>query len=167
MRGYVRAINAISRLCGRLSMLLLLAAVLVMCQMIFQRYVMNASTVWQTEFVIYSTTAAIFLGAPYVLMLKGHVGVDLLSESVGPGLRKLFEIVAALVSMLFIAAMLYSSTHYLIEIVEGGWRTDTVWALPLWIPVWPLPAAMLLLLLQYVADIAVILNPSLDAGRRP
>ncbi len=167
MRGYVRAINAISRLCGRLSMLLLLAAVLVMCQMIFQRYVMNASTVWQTEFVIYSTTAAIFLGAPYVLMLKGHVGVDLLSESVGPGLRKLFEIVAALVSMLVIAAMLYSSTHYLIEIVEGGWRTDTVWALPLWIPVWPLPAAMLLLLLQYVADIAVILNPSLDAGKRP
>lgn len=148
-------------------MLLLLASVLVMCQMIFQRYVMNASTVWQTEFVIYSATAAILLGAPYVLMLKGHVGVDLLSESVGPGARKLFEIVAALVSMLFIAAMLYSSAHYLFEIIEGGWRTDTVWALPLWIPVWPLPAAMLLLLLQYVADIAVIVNPSLDAGRRP
>jgi TRAP-type C4-dicarboxylate transport system permease small subunit len=48
---------------------------LVTCQQVFMRYVLNASTVWQTEFVTYSIVAATFLGSPYVLMRRGHVNV--------------------------------------------------------------------------------------------
>jgi TRAP-type C4-dicarboxylate transport system permease small subunit len=55
--------------------LLLTAGMLVTCQQVFMRYVLNASTVWQTEFVTYSIVAATFLGSPYVLMRRGHVNV--------------------------------------------------------------------------------------------
>jgi TRAP-type C4-dicarboxylate transport system permease small subunit len=46
--------------------------------MVFIRYVLNDNTIWQTDFVTYSLIAATFLGAPYVLLTKGHVNVDVL-----------------------------------------------------------------------------------------
>ena len=51
--------------------------------MVVMRYFLNASTVWQTEFVIYSLVASTFIGSPYVLLIKGHVNVDLLPIYLG------------------------------------------------------------------------------------
>ncbi len=45
--------------------------------MIFVRAVLNRSTIWQTEAVIYLMIAATLIGLPYVQKLRGHVGVDL------------------------------------------------------------------------------------------
>jgi TRAP-type C4-dicarboxylate transport system permease small subunit len=39
------------------------------------------------------------------------------------------------------------------EALTKGWRTDTVWSLPLWIPYIALPIGIGILCLQYVADI--------------
>ena len=51
--------------------------------MVFIRYVLNDNTIWQTDFVTYSLVAATFIGAPYVLLTKGHVNVDVLPIYVG------------------------------------------------------------------------------------
>jgi TRAP-type C4-dicarboxylate transport system permease small subunit len=45
--------------------------------MIFVRFVLNQSTVWQTEAVVYLMIAATMIGLPYVQRLRGHVNVDL------------------------------------------------------------------------------------------
>ena len=58
MNTYVRIVSGLSKLGGLFAMALLAAAVVIVCQMIFIRYVLNASTIWQTEFVIYSLVAA-------------------------------------------------------------------------------------------------------------
>ena len=50
----------------------------VVCQMVFVRYVLNQTTIWQTDFVTYSLVAATFIGSPYVLLTRGHVNVDVL-----------------------------------------------------------------------------------------
>ena len=42
--------------------------------------------------------------------------------------------------------------------MAGGWRTETVWAPPLWIPVLPLPVGMTILSLQYIADILALVS---------
>jgi TRAP-type C4-dicarboxylate transport system permease small subunit len=44
------------------------------------------------------------------------------------------------------------------EALVNGWTTDTVWALPLWIPYISLPIGIGLLSLQYVADILALLT---------
>ncbi len=41
--------------------------VLVVCQMVFVRYALDQTTIWQTDFVTYSLVAATFIGSPYVL----------------------------------------------------------------------------------------------------
>ena len=78
MNAYVRIVSAASRVGGFVAIMLIAVAALIVSQMVFLRYVLNASTIWQTEFVIYALVAATFLGSPYVLLEKGHVNIDIL-----------------------------------------------------------------------------------------
>jgi len=57
---------------------LIAGAVIVVCEMVFVRYLLNYNTIWQTDFTIYSLVAATFIGSPYVLLTRGHVNVDVL-----------------------------------------------------------------------------------------
>jgi TRAP-type C4-dicarboxylate transport system permease small subunit len=148
-----RAIDGLSKTAGVLATLLLIAATLVVCQMVFSRYVFRASTVWQTEFVTYASAAAIFLGSPYVLILKGHVGVDVVHMLAGARTRRLLDYVAAALSLAFCLVIAWTAWHYFYEAWDNGWRTETVWALPLWIPLLPMVVGFVLLCLQYVAEI--------------
>lgn len=153
MKRFVSIVETLSRLCGLASMLLIAASVLVVSQMVFMRYFLGASTIWQTEFVVYAMIAATFIGAPYVLMLRGHVSVDLLPNMLGHRGRRLLELLAALISLAFCALLAWSGWHYFYEALSKGWTTDTVWALPLWIPLLPLPLGVAILCLQYVAEL--------------
>jgi TRAP-type C4-dicarboxylate transport system permease small subunit len=136
MRLYIRIVSALSLAGGVVAMLLLAAAVLVTCQMIFVRYMLGGSTIWQTEFVIYSIVAATFVGSPWVLSERGHV-----------------ELAGGLAALLFCLLLAWSGFIYFYEAATRGWRTATVWQLPLWIPLFPLPLGIGLLALQYVAEI--------------
>ena len=153
MMHFIRVSDGLSRVFGVASMLLLAASALVVTQMVAVRYVFNGSTIWQTEFVIYATIASTFLGAPYVLLHKGHVGVDLLPRALPPSAGKALMLVGALIGLGFCALVTWSSWDYFHEAWRKGWTTDTVWAIPLWIPLLPLPLGMGMLCVQYVAEI--------------
>jgi len=157
VRRFTATVAMISRLFGMLAAGLVGAAILVVCEMVFMRYVLRASTVWQTEFVIYSLVAATFLGSPYVLLTKGHVNVDLLPNYLAPGPRRVLGIVASLIGITFCAALAWKGYAYFAEALHKGWTTDTVWALPLWIPTLSIPLGIGLLTLQYLADIVALI----------
>lgn len=156
MATYVRVVSMLSRALGGVAMLLLASAVLVVVHMIFVRYVLGWSTIWQTEFVVYAIVAATFLGSPQVLLQRGHVNVDLLPNAAGPGGRLAMKLVADLVSLAFAAILAWSGWVYFYEALSEGWTTETVWALPLWIPLLPLPLGIGLLSLQYVAELMTL-----------
>ncbi len=164
MHAYIRTVSALSRACGLFSMALLASAVLVVSQMIFIRYVLNGSTIWQTEFVIYAIIAATLLGSPSVLIDKGHVGVDLLPEALHGRGRFVLRIISGVASLIFCIALAYSGWLYFHEALTRGWKTATVWALPLWIPLLPLPLGIGLLCLQYIAELMKLADPG--AGER-
>ena len=83
MNGFIRFVALLSRLCGVAAGAMLVISVLVVCQMVAFRYILVEPTIWQTEFVTYAIVGATFVGSPYVLLLKGHVNVDLLPHYVG------------------------------------------------------------------------------------
>ncbi len=153
MTKIVAIINFFSRIFGILSAALVGSAILVVCQMVVMRYVLNASTAWQTEYVTYAIVAATFLGSPYVLLVKGHVNVDLLPHYLTGGAQKLLAIVASLLALVFCAVLAWQSYHFFYEALDGGWVTESVWELPLWIPYLPMLLGLALLCLQYVAEI--------------
>ena len=152
----------LSQASGIVAAALLAAATLIVCQMVVMRYFLGISTVWQTEFVTFAIVGATFIGAPYVLLHKGHVSVDLVPHYVGHGWRMFLAIVGSLLSLAFCLTIGWYSWEYFHEALVGGWRTETVWSLPLWIPLMSLPIGMVLLSLQYIVDILCLIT-----GREP
>jgi len=154
---FLRAVAAISTLAGWISAGMILAAVFITCQMIFVRFVLNASTVWQTEAVIYLVVSATLIGLPYVQRLRGHVNVDLVPLSLPRRARFYMAIVTLTLSIAIVALMLFYGFDYWHFAWERGWRSDTVWGVRLWIPYLALPVGFGLLLLQLVADLVALL----------
>ena len=152
--AYIRGVDALSRGCGVAAAVLLVVAMLVVCEMILVRYVFSAHTTWQTEAVVFSATASIFLGAPYVLLIKGHVGVDFVQLMVKKtAVRLWMDRIGALLGLLFCAVMAVATTIFLVDAVAGGWTTPSVARVPLWMPLTPMLVGFVLLCLQYVAEL--------------
>jgi hypothetical protein len=96
LNPYILWVGRVSRLFAVIATALIVIAMLVVCQMILMRYVFRLPTIWQTDFVVFSATAAIFLGAPYVLLKGGHVGVDVVELMLGQQNRKRLRILGAM-----------------------------------------------------------------------
>jgi len=154
---FLRAIAALSTLAGWISAAMIVAAVLITCQMIWIRFVLNGTTIWQTEAVVYLMIAATLLGLSYVQRLRGHVNVDLIPMAVPRGARKVLAVVTLSLSILVIAVMLWYGAEFWHLAWSRGWRSDTVWAIRLWIPYLSLPLGLALFLLQLVADLIAVL----------
>lgn len=157
--AWMRAIGALSSVCGALSATMILASVLLTCQMIWVRKINNASTVWQTETVIYLMIGATLLGLPYVQRLRGHVNVDLLPRLLPVSLRKGLACITLLAAMVVIGIMLFYSAELWHIAWSRGWKSDSVWGPPLWIPYLAMPIGFGVYLLQLATDLfAVILD---------
>ncbi len=163
MRGFIAVVSFVSRAVGVVAALLLLSAVLSVSHMVFMRYVLVRSTVWQTEYTTYAIVAATFLGAPWTLIVRGHVNVDLLQMAAGRRLRILLEALSGLASLVFVALLAYAAWFYFEEAWTNSWRSETVWSVPLWMPIAPMVVGTTQLGLQYVAElIRLILDGPAD-----
>jgi TRAP-type C4-dicarboxylate transport system permease small subunit len=157
----IGVVDRLSEFGAVLAIGLLLAAVLVICEMVFVRYVLKGSAIWQHEFVTYSLIGATFIGAPYVLLTRGHVNVDLVPLYLGPRGRRLLAFLALLISLAFCTLLAAYGFAFWYEAFVNDWHSETVWRPPLWIPYAALPLGMALLALQCLAELL-----ALATGRR-
>ncbi|MGI9418380.1 MAG: TRAP transporter small permease [Geminicoccaceae bacterium] len=162
MIAVVRLVRGLSTLGGIVAVCLLLIALAAVCHLVFMRYVLGASAIWQHETVSFSLIGATFIGAPYVLMTKGHVNVDLLDHYVGAGARRALAAAASLVTMAFCGLIAWLSYGWWWDAWAGDWHNETVWAPPLWIPYAAMPIGMTLLTLQSLSDLVAGPPPELD-----
>jgi len=162
MQVYVRVVRAVSQLCGFFAAALIAVGVLVVCHMVFVRYVFNDNTIWQTDFTTYCLIAATFIGSPYVLMTRGHVNVDVLPHYLGARARFWLALFSAAVSIAFCVTLAVLTFLFWKEAWDQRWVSDTMWRARLWIPYSSMPIGLGILTLQYVADIY-----NLVTGREP
>lgn len=155
---WVRAVHAASRLLGVASAGMILLSVFVICEMVFVRAVLGESSIWQTEFVIYSIVAATFLGAPYILLTRGHVAVDVLPLMVSTPTRRVLHLVGSVIALLFCGFFLYASIPWWHEAFESGHTTPSIWRARLWIPYLSVPVGLGLLCLQFLAEIWLVIT---------
>lgn len=149
---YVRLMDRLSMITAVIAGSLLGLGVLTVCHMVFTRYVLGESTVWQTEFTTYAISSAMLLGAPYVLLTGGHVAVTVLPDSLSANPKKIVNFLGSLCGLAFCLALTYGSWIYVHEAWTEGWSTGTVWNPPLWPAVVPMAVGATLLSLQYIAE---------------
>jgi TRAP-type C4-dicarboxylate transport system permease small subunit len=162
MDRFIRTVRLISTLSGFVAAGLLSAGVVVVCQMVFVRFVLGSNTIWQTDFTTYAIVAATFLGSPYVLLTRGHVNVDILPHYLGRKGRFRLALFSAILSFGFSLAMTVFAFLYWRESWDGNWVSDTMWRARLWIPFAAMPVGFALLTLQYIVDIYCLVT-----GREP
>ena len=162
MNAFIRLADALSRLLGVAAAVLLIVAVTIVCQMVIMRYGLNESTHWQTEFVTYSLIASTFLGAPYVLLTRGHVNVELVPLALGQRSRFVLALLAYGASAALCLMLTYYSFTFWYEAWGGDWNSDTIWAPKLWKVYLAMPVGFAAISLQYLADLLCLLS-----GREP
>jgi TRAP-type C4-dicarboxylate transport system permease small subunit len=155
---FIGVVARLSRLGGMAAVVLLLAAVLVICEMVFVRYVLKGSAIWQHEFVTFSLIGATFIGAPYVLLTRGHVYVDLVPHYLGGRGRFVLALIAALISLVFCATLAGYGFAFWYQAWINDWHAETVWRPPLWIPYAAVPLGMGLLTLQSLAGVLALVT---------
>ncbi|MEM7695830.1 MAG: TRAP transporter small permease [Pseudomonadota bacterium] len=149
---FQRVVGWMSEVSGWIAAAMILGAVILTCQMIFVRFVLNASTVWQTEVVVYLMVGATLLGLAFVQKHKGHVNVDLLPLWLPPRQARWLALGTQVCALLVIALCLFYGFEFWHLAQSRGWTSDTVTAVPLWIPYLALPVGLALLFLQLLAD---------------
>ncbi|MDA0894897.1 MAG: TRAP transporter small permease [Proteobacteria bacterium] len=152
MEFFIRWVNRLSQAIGVLSALMIVLAVVITCQMIVVRYFLNVSTVWQTEAVVYLMISATLLGLPYVQKLKGHVNVDLIPMLLPPAARKAVVLLSLFCAVGVLAVMAFYGYELTHIAFTRNWKSETVWAFPLWIPYLSIPVGLGLFCLQLLAD---------------
>lgn len=162
MDTFIRFTAGLSRLLGIVAAILLAVAVIIICHMVITRYVMNESTHWQTEFVTYTLMASTFLGAPYVLLTRGHVNVELIPLAVSPKIRFILALLAYSGSAVLCVLLAYYSFLFWHEAWVEDWSSDTIWGPKLWKVYLSMPVGFVTISLQYLADLLCLIT-----GREP
>lgn len=158
MPVWARAVRRISTLLGVAAAGLILLAVAVVCYMIFVRAVLGQSSIWQTEFATFAIVASTFLGAPYILLTRGHVNVDLLPLMLRTSRRRVLYLVGGVISLLFCGAFLYASIPWWYEAWTSGQTTASIWRAPLWVPYLAVPVGLAQLCLQMLTEMWLVLR---------
>lgn len=161
---FIKIIHLLSRFSGAISAAMIVASVIITCEMIFVRFVLNQSTIWQTETVVYLMIAATLLGLPYVQLLRGHVNVDLIPLMLRPKPRMILQLLSLTLSIVIVAIMAFYGFELFHTAWTKGWKSDTVWGVRMWIPYLALPVGLTLYMLQLIADSISILN---NSGNNP
>jgi TRAP-type C4-dicarboxylate transport system permease small subunit len=162
MDAYIRAVTFLSRAAGVAAAFMIGIAVLVICDMVVERYIFNLTTIWQIDVVTYCIVGATFIGSAYVLMTRGHVNVDVLPIYLGPRARYWLALTTIIVAFGFVLVLFVACTGYWYEAWVKNWHSDTVWRAPLWIPYFSMPVGLGLLVLQYAAELMCLVT-----GRAP
>jgi TRAP-type C4-dicarboxylate transport system permease small subunit len=152
----LRFIDGLSTVCGWFAATLIVASIFVTCHMIFVRFVLRQSTVWQTEVVIYMMIAVTTVGLAYVQRLRGHVNVDLIPSMLPRGARRGLAYVVLMLTIALMAVMTWYAFESWHEAFSRNWKSSTVWGVRLWIPMLALPVGFGLYTLQLVADLIAL-----------
>lgn len=153
MERLARLVELLCRLAGAAAAALIVAAVAVICQLLVVRHGLGRSAIWQNEFVTLALVAATFLGAPYVLLRRAHVAVDIVPLLLAGEARRRLGLLASGLGLAFCLILLSTSLHWWWEAWSQGHRTASMWRARLWIPYLSLPIGALLLTLQYSVEL--------------
>lgn len=162
MDTYIRAVTFLSRVAGVVAAFLIGLAVLVICDIVVERYILGLTTIWQIDVVTYSIVGATFVGSSYVLMTRGHVNVDILPLHSGPRFRYWLALSTTLLALAFCIVIFTLCTAYWYQAYSERWLSNTVWRARLWIPYLSMPIGLGLLILQYLAELIALVT-----GRAP
>jgi TRAP-type C4-dicarboxylate transport system permease small subunit len=152
LRAFVKFVDRLSDFCAYFAALALVAATLIVVWMVGYR-AMGNSTYWEIEAATYLIVATVLIGSPYCLKTRGHIGVDLVSEWLGPGGRRVLTRVLGVAGLAVCAYLAWQGFELALDAWEKKETSGSSWNPPRWPFFSLMPIGLGLTALQYLADI--------------
>ena len=152
-KKYLHLCDYIAKACGAFAVLALLLSILVIVELVFERYFFQRAITWQTELVTMLLVASTFIGSVYVLSEKAHVSMEWIYDFLSKKNIIRLKIFTSSISLLFFLILFYFGFLMFEEAFTKNYSTGTVWDPPLWIPYSSMMLGALLMILQYIAEI--------------
>jgi TRAP-type C4-dicarboxylate transport system permease small subunit len=150
---YLKFCNYTSQACGAFAVGALILSILVIVELVFERYFFQRAITWQTELVTMLLVASTFIGSAYVLSEKAHVSMEWIYDFLSKKSIIKLKIFTSFISLGFFLILFYFGFLMVEEAFTKNYTTGTVWDPPLWIPYSSMLLGSLLMILQYVAEL--------------
>ena len=150
---YLNFCHYASHACGAFAVGSLILSILVIVELVFERYFFQRAITWQTELVTMLLVASTFIGSAYVLSEKAHVSMEWIYDFLSKKSIIKLKIFTSFISLGFFLILFYFGFLMVEEAFTKNYTTGTVWDPPLWIPYSSMLLGSILMILQYVAEI--------------
>jgi len=159
--GAVQRLNAFF---GYVAALLIIVSTVAISYEVVSRYVFRHPHDWNLEFNIFILVAATFLAAAHTQMKRGHVGIEVLEQTLSPRWNRRRRLASDILSLAFCVFLTVYIWKYFHEAWQGDWVTESTWGPKVWIPYFFMGFGMTMLCLQFVVQIGDdLLRPWLKA----
>ncbi len=152
-RLYLSIRHVFSRLnlvCAAIGAAILFFVAAIIVWEVLSRALLGHSRLWVIEVSEYSLLFITFLGAPYLLEKNMHVVLDIVYDSLGPGMRRLVTTINAAIGLAICAILTVVGIFVVLDQYGVGVRQTTVMApYSFWITV-SMPIGMFLMSFQFL-----------------
>ena len=128
VKAYVRYVDRINRVVGRLTMYLVLVMIAILLFSTISRSIFDIPYVWVMEMAQFVMAAYYVLGGGYSMQLDSHVRMDVMYTRWSPRRRAFTDSITAFCLVVYLLLLLYggiSSTEYALEY---GQKNYSAWA---------------------------------------
>lgn len=122
------------------------------------RYLFVAPTIWAAELSQLCLIWGTLIAMPWLLAANRHIGVDVLTERLGPTLRRLCQGVSMAVIAAFSAVVAWKGYGIFFDSFERGRTTGSMLDLPTWVSELAVPVGFALLFLQALIELGKALR---------
>jgi TRAP-type mannitol/chloroaromatic compound transport system permease small subunit len=153
MSKLVQAVDAFNEWFGRWVALLILPLIYVVLHEVIARKIFNAPTTWAFEVTVYLYGAHFMLGMAYTLLYDRHVRIDIIVLQLPQRAQLWLRVITFLLIFLpFVGALSWAAINYALESWQQWEHSWSAWKPPLYPYKTVMPVALILLLLQGVAN---------------
>lgn len=131
IRAYVRAVDAVNRVVGRLTMLLIFVLMGILLYSSTSRTFFATSHIWAVEMTQFMLAAYYLLGGGYSMQLDSHVRMDILYSRWSPRRQALADALTSGFLLFYLVFLLIGGISSTIYAIEYGQKNYSSWAPPL------------------------------------
>ena len=157
-KNYYKFCDLMAQACGAFAVTALLLSILIIVELVFERYFFQRAITWQTELVTMLLVASTFIGSAYVLSEKAHVSMEWIYDFLSKKNIIRLKIFTSLLSLIFFILLFYFGYLITAEAFVKNYTTGSIWDPPLWVPYSSMLIGATLMILQYVAEIIKLLD---------
>ena len=155
---FIRFTEKIAKLCGIFAAGCLLLSIVLITELVFERYIFRNAITWQTELVTMLLVASTFIGSAYVLSEKGHVNMEYLYSFMSEKSITKLKIFTDTLCLIFFSILFYVSLEITLEAFIKNHNTGTICGPPLWIPYSSMLIGATLMVMSYVAELIKLMR---------